>query len=70
MRYEVIKLRTGSLQDSNGWYLAVLSHYEAVINVIGSVEDIDITGQYCVKLLSEISPWSYHVLKLYLVFKT
>ena len=29
-----------------------------------------ITGQYSVKLLSKISPWSYYVLELYLVFKT
>ena len=32
-----------SVQDSNcnGWYLVVLSQYEAVIDVIGSVEGID-----------------------------
>ena len=36
-----MKLWTGSVKDSNGWYLAVLSHYEAVIDVIGSVEGID-----------------------------
>ena len=41
VRYEAIKLCTGSVQDSNGWYLAVLSQYEAVIDVIGSVEGID-----------------------------
>ena len=41
----------------------VLSHYEAVIDVIGSEEGIDIIGQYCVKLLSEISPWSYYTLE-------
>ena len=40
VHYEVIKLCTGSVQDSNGWYLAVLSQYEAVIDVIGSVEGI------------------------------
>ena len=34
MRYEVMKLCTGLVLDSNGWYLAVLSHYEAV-DVIG-----------------------------------
>ena len=36
-----MKLWTGSVKDSNGWYLAVLSHYEVVIVVIGSVEGID-----------------------------
>ena len=30
MRYEVIKLCTGSVEDSNGWCLAVLSQVEAV----------------------------------------
>ena len=34
VRYEVMKL-------CNGWYLAVLCHYEVVIDVIGSVEGID-----------------------------
>ena len=34
----VMKLCIGSVKDSNGCYLAVLSQYEAVINVIGSVE--------------------------------
>ena len=29
-RYEVMKLCTGSVQDSNGWYLVVLGHFEAV----------------------------------------
>ena len=28
-------------EDNNGWYLAVLSHYEADIDVIGLVEGID-----------------------------
>ena len=41
VRYEVMKRCTGLVLDSNGWYLAVLSHYEAVIDIIGSVEDID-----------------------------
>ena len=41
VRYEVMKLCTGSVLDSNGQYLAVLSQYEAVIDVIGSVEGID-----------------------------
>ena len=36
-----MKLWTGSVKDSNGWYLAVLIHYEVVIVVIGSVEGID-----------------------------
>ena len=40
-RYEVMKLCTMLVKDSNGWYLAVLSHYEAVIDAIGSVESID-----------------------------
>ena len=40
-RYEVMKLCTGLVKDSNGWYLAVLSHYEAVIDAIRSVEGID-----------------------------
>ena len=39
--YEVRKLCCGSVSNSNGWYMAVLSHYEAVIDVIGSVEGID-----------------------------
>ena len=30
----VMKLCTGSLWDSYGWYLAALSHSEAVIDVI------------------------------------
>ena len=36
-----MKLWTGSVKDSNGWYLAVLSRQEVVIVVIGSVEGID-----------------------------
>ena len=32
---------SNSVQDSNGWYLAVLRQYEAVIDVIGSLEGID-----------------------------
>ena len=35
-------LCTGSAKDSNGWYLAVLSHYETVIVVIGSIKGIDV----------------------------
>ena len=30
VRYGVMKLCTGSVKDINGWYLAVLSQYEAV----------------------------------------
>ena len=30
-----------AVPDSNGWYLATLSHYEADIDVIGLVEGID-----------------------------
>ena len=41
MRYEAMKLCTGSVYDCNGWYLAVLSQYFAVIDVIGSVEGND-----------------------------
>ena len=41
VRYEMMKLGTaGSVQGSNVWYLMVLSQYEAVIDVIGSVEGI------------------------------
>ena len=32
--YEVMKQCTGSVLDSYGWYLAVLSHSEAVTDVI------------------------------------
>ena len=39
--YEVMKLCTGLVKDSNGWYLAVLGQDEAVIDAIGSVEGID-----------------------------
>ena len=41
VRYEVMKMCTGSVKDSNAWYLVVLSHHEAVINVIWSVDGID-----------------------------
>ena len=41
VRYEVMKLCPVSVQEDNDWYLAVLSHYEVVIVVIGSVEGID-----------------------------
>ena len=42
VRYDMMKLGTaGSVQGSNGWYLMVLSQYEAVIDVIGSVEGTD-----------------------------
>ena len=30
VRYEVMKLCTGSVYDSSGWYFTVLSHYDAV----------------------------------------
>ena len=30
VRYEVMKLCTGSVKDSNGWYLVVLNQYKAV----------------------------------------
>ena len=30
LRYEVMKLQTGSVWDSNGWFLVVLSQYKAV----------------------------------------
>ena len=36
-----MKLCSGSVEESNDWYLAVLSHVEAVIDVNGSVEGID-----------------------------
>ena len=32
---------TGSVWDSDGWYLAVLSHYEADIDFIGSIKGVD-----------------------------
>ena len=41
VRYEMMKLCTGSELDSNSWYLAVLSHYEAVIEAFESVEGIN-----------------------------
>ena len=30
VRYEVMKLCTGSAKDRNGWYLVVLSQFDAV----------------------------------------
>ena len=30
MCYEAMKLCTGSIYDSNGWYLVILSQYEAL----------------------------------------
>ena len=40
MRYKVKKLGTRSVKDSNGWYLAVVSHYEVIIDFIRSLEGI------------------------------
>ena len=37
----MMKLCTGLVKDSNGWYLAVLSHYEADIDFIGSIKGVD-----------------------------
>ena len=55
---EGIRRRKGKIFCSEGKYF-VRKEYDVVI-----------TGQYSVKLLSKISPWSYYVLELYLVFKT
>ena len=38
VRCEMMKLFTGSVQYSNGWYLVVLSQYEVIIDVNGSAE--------------------------------
>ena len=40
VHYEVMRLCTGPVYDSNGWYLVVLSQYEAVIEVFVLVENI------------------------------
>ena len=50
-----------SVWDSNGWYLAVLSQYEAVIDVIGSLGGID--ALYIEKVAVEI--WSGGTVALY-----
>ena len=51
VRYEVKKLCTGSVQDSNGWYLAVLNHYEA-IDVIESFT------HFCLYKLKKVEIWA------------
>ena len=40
VRYEVMKLCSGSVKDSNGWYLVVMRQYKVIIDVTGSVEGI------------------------------